>query len=254
MRTLAGIWNRDGTPVAPELVKSLKVKPTVGARSSLLPDESLMIIHERARSTSEWLIELQPYRSAGGALLSWDGRLDNRDELVSELAFPKLSMAADVVIVGAAFDHWAEACFAKLVGDWAVSIWEPNQRHVFLARDYIGIKHLFYSLSSIALVWCNDLARLVEALGHLTLCEEYIAGFLASFPNAALTPYREILSVPPGAFVCCSAGKVLIQNYWSWDPQVRTTYKSDRDYEEHYRYRFRQAVRRRLRTTFPVLA
>src|SRR6185437_7710808 len=87
-----------------------------------------------------------------------------------------------------------------------------------------------------------------------TLEEEYIAGWLAFFPATHLTPYVGIQAVPPSTFVRISGGKQTVRKYWDFDPGQRIRYRSDAEYEEHFRSVFRESVKRRLRSDTPVLA
>jgi asparagine synthase (glutamine-hydrolysing) len=89
---------------------------------------------------------------------------------------------------------------------------------------------------------------------RFTLCDEYIAGYLSVMPDPHLTPYQEIHSVPPGSFVRVTRNGLTIQNFWCFDANAKTRYKSDAEYEEHFRVLFRQAVRCRLRSNCPILA
>src|SRR5260370_14499295 len=186
--------------------------------------------------------------------MTWDGRLDNRDELIPQLWSDLTDDQSDVGLAGAAFDRWGTDCFAKLIGDWALAISNPREKELSLARDYLGIRHLFYYSTSKKVIWCSHLAPLALSGAQFTLCDEYVGGYLALYADAYLTPYREIRSVPPGKFVRIRDGIATVHNYWTYNPKRQIRYKTDIDYEEHFRHLFRQAVRRRLRTDSPVLA
>ena len=86
------------------------------------------------------------------------------------------------------------------------------------------------------------------------LCEEYIAGWFSFFPAAHLTPYIGIHSVPPSSSVLLRSGKHAVRKYWDFDPCKRIRYRTDVEYEEHFRTVFGEAVRRRLRSDSPILA
>jgi asparagine synthase (glutamine-hydrolysing) len=94
-------------------------------------------------------------------VITWDGRLDNRDELMPQLH-------TDLAIVAAAFERWRTDSFAKLIGDWALAIWNQGDRSLVLARDYVGIRHLFYYPKQESVVWCTNLAVLVLLANRLT--------------------------------------------------------------------------------------
>lgn len=256
MSVQAGVWNLDGQPVDREFLvgvgKSLAEYGPDGEFSYV--SGSLGMLYRPFHTTPESRFERQPYHSAREYILTWDGRLDNRDELMAQLDTEIGPDQTDVGIVAAAFDRWGCDCISKLVGEWALSLWDPSEKRLVLARDYIGTRHLFYYPSTNRVSWCNHLAPLALSGGPLSLCDEYVAGYLAMFPDADLTPYREIHSVPPGSFVCIRHNGTRVQPYWVFDTKLKTVHRTDAEYEEHFRHLFRQAVRRRLRTDSPILA
>jgi asparagine synthase (glutamine-hydrolysing) len=256
MSVQAGIWNLSGAPVTIESLarmgSALKDHGPDGETTYL--DGPIGLLHRPFHTTLESRLERQPHVSATGRLTTWNGRLDNRDELEPHLRDLLKGDRTDVAIAAAAFDRWGTPCFAKLVGDWAISTWDPRERELILARDYIGIRHLFYYSQPTSIVWCSHLAPLALYGAPLKICDAWIAGYLAFYPDAHITPYREIHSVLPGSFVRITATKSATTSYWSFDTGLRTRYKTDAEYEEHYRHLFRQAVRRRLRSDSVVLA
>jgi asparagine synthase (glutamine-hydrolysing) len=60
-----------------------------------------------------------------------------------------------------AFERWGHDCFGRFIGNWALSIWNPHERSRLLARDYIGVRQLFYYVREDCIRWCNHLASLV---------------------------------------------------------------------------------------------
>lgn len=257
MSAQAGMWNFDGEPVNGRLLERYchLLQPLGPDGESTYVDGSVALLHRPFHTTSKSRSEKQPYVSAGGSVITWDGRLDNRDALIAELHGALEGTPTDVSIVAAAFDRWESGCFQRIVGDWALSVWRPLQRDLCLAVDYIAIRHIFYRVTDRAVFWATDLDPLVLlSAGKLHLDDEYIAGFLAADPDAHCTPYQEILEVPPGHFVCIRHGHSFLQRYWRPDPKRFIWYKSDAEYEEHFRHVFRQAVRRRLHSESPILA
>src|SRR5260370_33749044 len=83
---------------------------------------------------------------------------------------------------------------------------------------------------------------------------EMKAGFVGWGTGALSPPYQEIHAVPPGKFVRIRDGEATIHSYWSFDTKRQIRYKTDVEYEEHFRHVFRQAVLRRLRSDSPILA
>src|SRR5208337_4130208 len=87
-----------------------------------------------------------------------------------------------------------------------------------------------------------------------SLNEEYVAGWFAMFPAVHLTPCVGVHSVPPSSFVHLRRGKHTVSKYWDFDPSKTTRYRTDAEYEEHFRTVFGKAVQRKLRSDTPALA
>jgi asparagine synthase (glutamine-hydrolysing) len=256
MSVQVGVWNLDGEPVDREFLARIGKSIAEYGPDGEFPyiGGSLGMLYRPFHTTPESRVERQPYRSAKGRVVTWDGRLDNRDELMAQLGSDLGPDHTDVGIVAAAFDRWDTDCFSKLIGEWALSLWDAVERRLILARDYIGIRHLFYYPTVKRVFWCNHLAPIALCGDSFSLCDEYVAGFLAMFPDADLTPYREIHSVPPGTFVRMGDKGVSVHPYWTFNAKRKTRYQTDAEYEDQFRDVFRQAVRRRLRADSPILA
>ncbi len=256
MSVQAGVYNFDDQRVEPEFLARISeaVKEYGSDGEFFLSDGPVEMLYRPFHTTSESRLEHQPYVSESGKVILWDGRLDNRDELIAQLWDNHGAAPTDLAIVGAAFERWGTDSLPKFLGDWALSIWNPRDKELILAVDYMGIRPLFFYERAQRIIWCSHLAPLALSGDRFSLCDEYIAGYLAFHPDENLTPYREIHRVPPGKFVLVRHGTSTIRTYWSFNTRLRTHYKTDAEYEEHYRYLLRQAVRRRLRTDSPILA
>ena len=252
-----GRWNFDGRPVDPNYLDSLKaaVDPYGPDGGGSRVKDGFFVIYRAFHTTLESRNETQPHVTPSGAILTWDGRLDNRSEIIRRLANDTSPGSPDVAIVAAAYDKWNTGCFAMLVGDWALTVWDPNNLTLILAKDPIGLRHLYYTYDREQITWSTVLDPIV-LLGKKTfpLCEEYVAGWLSFFPATHLTPYVGIRSVPPSSSILISAEKQTVTKYWDFDPAKQIRYKTDPEYEEHFRAVFADAVHRRLHSDSPVLA
>ncbi|MGD1079663.1 MAG: asparagine synthase-related protein [Candidatus Sulfotelmatobacter sp.] len=257
MSVQAGVWNFEGGPVKPELLENLSVslRQQGPDGETRYVGNSVALLYRPFHTTAESRRERQPYASRRGFILTWDGRLDNRHALSADLRSDLESSPTDVAIVAAAFDRWGTDCFRRLVGDWAVSIWKPQERELLFAADYMAVRHIFYYLEKDQILWSSDLSSLVlRSKGEFHIDDDYIAGFLVHNPDAHLTPYVEIREVPPGQFVQIRNGRALVERFWRFSPKCRIRYRTDAEYEEHFRHVFRQSIQRRLRSDSPVLA
>src|SRR5438132_4703180 len=254
-----GKWNFDGQPVAPEYVKrvSATLAPYGPDSEEHYSKDGVSILYRAFHTTKESHLEILPHISPSGAVITWDGRLDNRKELISELRNSLMADHTDVALVAAAYERWDKNCFGKLLGDWALSIWNPKERSLLLAKDPIGTRHLYYWIGSEQITWSTILDPIVRFAGkNFDLDKEYVAGWLSSvmYPAVHLTPCVGIYSVPPSSRVLLRPGKHTVSKYWDFDPHKRIRYRIDAEYEEHFRTVFAKAVQRKLRSDRPVLA
>lgn len=254
MSVQAGIFHFDGASAGSDwlLHTSAHLREYGPDGEYIFVNGSLGLLYRPFHTTAESRCERQPLVLTDGSLLMWDGRLDNRDELIRSLMLA--SGASDGVVVGAAFDRYGTDGFRRLIGDWALSICRPNGHAIILARDYIGVKQLFYYLKMDTLLWSSHLTALAQCGDTFKVCDEYIAGYLAFKPDAHLTPYDGIRSVPPGTFMVIRHSQLTQHRFWSFDPGRRTRYKTDAEYQEHYLFLLRQSLRSRLRASAPVLS
>jgi len=252
-----GRWNFEGQPPDPDYIErvSATLAPYGPDSNESYSKGGVRILYRAFHTTKESHRETQPHISSSEAVITWDGRLDNRADLIGELNDAVTLNSTDVEIVATAFERWGDKCLGKLIGDWALSIWNPRQRSVLLAKDPIGTKHLYYSFDDKQLSWSTILDPLVLFAGKtFEICEEYIAGWFAYRPAVHLTPYVGIHTVPPSTSVLLRPGKHTVNKYWDFDPGKRIRYRTDAEYEEHFRSALATAVQRRLRSDRPVLA
>src|SRR5438876_6165187 len=142
-----GKCNFDGRPVHPEDLDEVRpvLAPYGPDSEGCICKDNFAILYRAFHTTKESRKEQQPRILKSAAILTWDGRLDNREELISTAANGLSQESTDLEIVAAAYERWESQSFAKLIGDWAISIWNSKDRSLILAKDFVGTRHLFYS-------------------------------------------------------------------------------------------------------------
>ena len=257
MSTQFGRWNFDGRPVDPQYLNQV-----AALLSRYGPDgqhfylaSSIGLGFLSFHTTQEARRENQPHLSHEGDVITWDGILDNRKEVVEELEMSVAEHITDLSIVAAAWARWGTHCFRKLIGDWALTVWKPVEQTLYLAKDFIGTRHLYYYVRPDRVTWSSVLDPLIVLAGcSFSLDEDYIAGWLSHFPAAHLTPFAGVSAVPPASYVQIRNGRVQTTRYWDFRPGHTISYQRDRDYEEHFRTVLDASVLRRLRSDAPILA
>lgn len=189
---------------------------------------------------------------ANTQVLHWDGRLDNRSDLLLRLSLPRESN--NEAIARASYDRWGTEGLVQLIGDWSLVIRDHESRTTVLASDFAGVRPLYYHVQDGRVQWSNRLQSLVEETGITDLDEQFIAGFLTLGGCANRTPYKGIYSVPPGHAVCVSSKGTTIRQFWFMPTGDTIWYQNQQRYEEELRALFREAVAVRLQSESPVLA
>lgn len=211
--------------------------------------------HYAFHAVPESRLEKQPFKSASGVLIAWDGRLDNRHELQKLLDLDDESRA-DVHYLCAAYDKWGHEFAQYLRGDYACSLWDGQAQRLLLMRDPFGTRPLYYGSRGEVYYWSSEIAVVVHLIGKasIEIDDAYVAGFLTSTEEWERTPYVGIKSVPPGSVTSISASNVETKTFWRPQSRPLLNYRKDEEYEEHFRSLFRESVRRRLRVDGPVAA
>lgn len=187
-------------------------------------------------------------------VLHWDGRLDNRSDLLPRLRDALNGESNDAAIARAAYERWGVEGLVDLIGDWSLVIRDHEIQTTVLASDFAGVRPLYYHVQNGRVQWSNRLQSLIEETGITELDEQYIAGFLTVGGCPNRTPYKGIYSVPPGHAVCVSENETKITRFWSMPVGDTIQYRNEQRYEEELRALFCEAVAVRLQTEAPVLA
>lgn len=255
MGMLAGVLSLTGQPVEREyraLRASLEATTPDGV--SGCTEGALALVCGASHIWGDESSSPQPHRSPAGSIVSWDGRLDNRDDLLQCLG-SAAQKTSDAAIALATFERWGSDGLARLIGDWSLVIWDPIRQTLHLARDYMGVRPLYLHAGPAAVRWSSSLGELARRTNRVdALSDRFAARFLALELSTGVTPYEGIREVPTA---CCvsigSTGTETTARFWTLQPGL-VRYRDPREYEEHLRALWREAVGARLRTTDVVWA
>jgi len=263
MSALAGILNF-GSDAPVDEYDLAKLGAALDSRG---PDGGLDLVRGNAgmsyrafHTNRESRLEVQPLVTAEGHMLTWNGRLDNREDLIRQLKsrLPQANPEAvtDSMIVMAAYLKWEKHCFNRLVGDFCLALWDKRLAVLYLVRDMAGTRALKYHIDSHRIAWSTDTAALLR-LQHSAweIEEEYIAGAMSLSSIPGLTPFKNIVNVKPAHVVTVKAtGELRSERFWRLDPSKEIRYSTDEQYQEHALEHFSEAISCRLRSDRPVFA
>src|SRR5260221_13436974 len=96
-------------------------------------------------------------------ILSWDGRLDNRGDLLLLLADSLRGETSNAALALAAYERGGSDGFVRLIGDWSLVIHDHVNRAIVLASDYAGVRPLYYCVQARGVHWSSRLPSLVDS-------------------------------------------------------------------------------------------
>jgi asparagine synthase (glutamine-hydrolysing) len=213
-----------------------------------------------ARITPESAAEVQPVVDATGAMLVFDGRLDNREELLIALEDDSTVSrnSPDSVLVLAAYRAFGDDAPARLNGDFALGLFDPRRKRLLLARDAIGVRPLYYYAKGGLFLFASEIKTLlshprVETGPNDDALADFLFTRFAGQEAQEATFFQSIVSVRPAHSVLVRGPDAIrSQRYWDFDLTREVRFAHLDDYAGAFRQHFEQAVRRRLRSAAPV--
>lgn len=200
----------------------------------------------------------QPMQSANGRfVISFNGVLYNHRELREELALEWRS-GCDTETLLESFARWGEACLDRIVGIFAFAVWDRVERSLFMARDRLGVKPLYYTIDFPGIAFASRPGALAALLGSQLgeLDVDALRAYLElGYIPAPLSLYRSVRKLEAGTCMAWRADRRRLRRYWDFaqipvDESLRSA--DDREIVEHTASLIEVAVRRRLISDVPV--
>jgi asparagine synthase (glutamine-hydrolysing) len=188
--------------------------------------------------------------AASGTALVFNGTIYNYPELRAELIAlgHVFHSDGDTEVILRGYLQWGEACVEHLHGMFAFAIW--NRETLFLARDRLGIKPLYYSESGTGLRFASTPQALLAAGGVDTGIDAVALHHLFTLHAVVPAPrtiYNGIRKLAPGTTLTVYArGKLRHRKYWSLKAERPPQAKSEAEWTEAIHESLRQAVKKRI--------
>ncbi len=260
MSGLSGILNLDGSPVDRALLRHMT--ELIAHRG---PDGAgywtsgpVGFGHQMFRTTPESMHEKQPLENETGALcLTFDGRVDNREELAVALKSKgyQLRDDTDAELVLRAYECWGEDSASKILGDFAYALWDGRARRLFCARDILGLRPLYYYTDGRVFLFGSELRQIFEykeltTRPNLAMLAEHLADEITSCEE---TVWQGVMRLPPAHVLVVEPHRAPRKTrYWDIDCSRKIRYAKDEEYAEHFLDVLEESVECRLRSLGPV--
>jgi asparagine synthase (glutamine-hydrolysing) len=190
-----------------------------------------------------------------GFVLAWDGRLDNRKDLLARFDnVDPASLHLDGALLLHAYSLWGVGCLGKLVGDFAFILWDSREQRLLAARDQLGIRPLHFTFDGST---CLIASRINQILQNSQIGRRINDGMVGNFligrlDNLDETFFQDIQRVPPGHYLEINPTGLHRRRYWTADPNREIQYSRSSEYVDHFRSLLQQAVESRLSTASPT--
>jgi asparagine synthase (glutamine-hydrolysing) len=254
MSGLVGILNLDGRPADGGLVARM-----LGAIAHRGPDASRVwtdgpaaLGHCLLTTTPESADEVQPRAEDDGLTIVFDGRLDNRRELVDALASLRVPSPAgpDAAFVLAAYRRWGVDCAARLLGDFAFAVWDAGRRRLFCARDVMAQKPFYYHHAPPLFLFASEPQALLRHPSVSRRVNEGMAAeYLSIVTSTTDTLFADVHRLAPAHRIVVSSREFRHDKYWEIDAARTIRYRTTGEYRDHLRALLTQVVGDRLRSS-----
>jgi asparagine synthase (glutamine-hydrolysing) len=199
----------------------------------------------------------QPMTDVSGALwVIFNGEIYNYRQVRQDLIARGLQFRtqSDTEVILQAYAALGEQCVTLLNGMFAFAIWDSRRRRLFLARDRMGVKPLYYTTSPDAFVFGSEIKTLfASGLVDARARDEAFAEYLVFRQVAGSdTLFRDVKSLPPGCSMTVSDGESRITRYWSPRPDAERPLIAYEDAKEQLTALLEDSVRLRLISDVPV--
>eukprot|EP00913_Durusdinium_trenchii_P013404 g12585.t1 len=203
----------------------------------------------------------QPMSNSGKTLhLTFNGEIYNHAEIREELQslghHDWQTDHSDTEVILHAFEEWGIECVHRFRGMFAFAIWDARARELWLARDRVGIKPLYYSRHHGRLVFASEIKALLnDPDQHRGVDEEALFHYLSFLTTPApMTLFDGIRKLPPATWMRVRAnGDTIQQRYWDvWDHTEPLENASEEEIAERVLEELRSAVKYRTVGDVPV--
>lgn len=195
-------------------------------------DHGTVLLHDSARGSVEIglgnrrlaILDLSPLGHqpmqdpATGNWIIYNGETYNFREVRAELERLGANFVShsDTEVLLKAYAQWGEQCLGKFRGMFALALWDAQRHRLFLARDPMGIKPLYYAQAGSRFVFASEVRSILgTGIVPARLDQAGLANYL-TFGSAydPLTPVEGIRALPAGHFLVWEGGKPSETAYW----------------------------------------
>jgi asparagine synthase (glutamine-hydrolysing) len=224
---------------------------------SFFNDDKISLGHRRLSIIDLSETANQPFTDVSGRYtIIFNGEIFNFSEIRKEIPEYPFRTNSDTEVLLAAFVKWGPSCIARFKGFFAFAIWDKQEKNLFIFRDRLGVKPLYYYVDNEVFCFASEV-RAVLASGLVTNVQldkyatvDYLSFQSFGYPDS---PVSSIKQLEAGSYIVINDGKIEKTVYWTLVKNRPSFDFSDENaVKGHIRELLRDSVERRLISDVPV--
>lgn len=190
--------------------------------------------------------------------LVFNGEIYNFKELRKELSDYTFLSTCDTEVIIAAYLKWGIQCVNKLNGMFAIALYDRENETLYLVRDRIGKKPLYYQKKADGITFASELKPIMEAPGFAAEINEAVVGqyLFQLYINAPGSIFKDVYKVQPGEVLEYRLGEIKTWKYWDivtvYNEKKKTSIKDYTECKERLKETLLEATRKRMIADVPL--
>ncbi len=290
---ICGIFNRDGSPVELESLKAMNDalthrgpdgegyyinRPTMSPHEA--PSEPVWVVHKASPDSAHRgiqgkvpagcvglghrrlaIIDLhtgdQPLSNEDGTVwVVFNGEIYNFQDLRKDLEScgHRFRTRSDTEVIVHGWEEWGEGVAERLRGMFAIALWDEKRRALWLARDRVGKKPLYYALDRRRIVFASELKAIRRlSLGPFDLDFEALDLYLSfGYVPAPKSIFHQVRKLEPAQWALCTPEDFTVRTYWRLSMGTGDGTKSEAAAAKELLEKFDESVKLRLVSDVPL--
>ncbi len=205
----------------------------------------------------------QPIANEDDSLwIVFNGEIFNYVELRAELVTRghRFRTHSDTEVILHLYEEKGPDCLKDLNGQFAIAIWDRRNRELFLGRDRLGVRPVFYTNTGNSLLFASEIKSLLALSEVRREIDPMVVDQVFSYwcPISPRTAFRDVFELPPAHYLLVRGGELKISRYWQLEfPSQHSNTelpptRSSEDIAGEFRDLLIDAVKIRLRSDVPV--
>lgn len=223
-------------------------------------DDNVVLGHTRLCIIDLSKEAAQPLHYADRYVIIHNGELYNYPEIKKELQQKghSFNTASDTEVIAAAYHAYGPSCLQRFEGMFAFAIWDRREQTLFIARDRMGEKPLFFYYDGELLAFASEMKALwalgiVKEVNRSLLYNYLTTGYTSNPADPQETFYHNIQNLPPASFLLYrpNVQELKTEKYWQLEPEENNSI-SEQEAVEQLQALLDDSIKKRLRSDVAI--